>query len=67
MTKALGGDVIVSDGTPLPEPTEDFWADEKFEVRRAACLPFRTLKLHGGPLLRAWLFFISEPLLLQQS
>ncbi|KAK9836965.1 hypothetical protein WJX81_003040 [Elliptochloris bilobata] len=31
VTKALGGDVIVSSGAPLPEPLEDFWADEKFE------------------------------------
>ena len=38
VTKALGGDVILSDGTPLPDPPEDFWADEKFEVRRAAFL-----------------------------
>ena len=33
VTRSLGSDVYISDGTPLPEPPQDFWESERFEVR----------------------------------
>ena len=33
VTRSLGSEVYISDGTPLPEPPQDFWESERFEVR----------------------------------
>lgn len=33
VAKTLTGDVYISSGPQLPEPTADFWDNEKFDVR----------------------------------